>query len=466
MASMTKITKTVFLPLVALFAPILLAPLNAWAQSHLDPVERAAALIRDNQIEEAERQLNQILKTRPNEAAALNLLGTIRAQQGNLKDSEALFTRAVRIEPRMVGAHMNLARLYLLSGTPEKAVVKLKEALRLEPGNMEASYRLAWVLDSLGRVDECVSFIETARKSLPPYAPLLAVLGDAYLKKGSLDKAEAGYRSALDAEGANADARMGLAMVARARGDNKTATIHLNDVRHVIVDSPDLLYKFARIALDLQLTEGALQALRRAIELSPAEPSYYFLLGVARLEKPDLDEGEGAFRQFLKLQPDHAEGQLYLGYILLKQKKRSEASEWLEKSLRKENSVPENLRHLGFYYLGLIAQEQNDDAQAEDLFGKAIRLAPSFAHAHIALGSTYLKMKDYPRARQELETGVKLDPGDSKAHYNLALLYSRLNEPQRAQEEMRIVERLNKKNGQALETDPIVPPAPRPRSEK
>src|SRR5262249_5031718 len=142
MASMTKITKTVFLPLVALFAPILLAPLNAWAQSHLDPVERAAALIRDNQIEEAERQLNQILKTRPNEAAALNLLGTIRAQQGNLKDSEALFTRAVRIEPRMVGAHMNLARLYLINGTPEKAVVKLKETLRLEPGHVAASYRL------------------------------------------------------------------------------------------------------------------------------------------------------------------------------------------------------------------------------------------------------------------------------------------------------------------------------------
>src|SRR5262249_50994739 len=138
---MARTTKTFFLLLVALFVSILLAQLNAWAQSHFDQVERAAALIRDNQIEEAERQLNQILKTRPNEAAALNLLGTIRAQQGNLKDSEALFARAVRIEPRMVGAHMNLARLYLLNGTPEKAVVKLKETLRLEPGNVEASYR-------------------------------------------------------------------------------------------------------------------------------------------------------------------------------------------------------------------------------------------------------------------------------------------------------------------------------------
>ena len=291
---------------------------------------------------------------------------------------------------------------------------------------------------------------------------LLAVLGDAYLKKGALDKAEASYRPALDADGGNADALLGLAMVARARGDDKAATIYLNDVRNVIVDSPGLLYRFARIALDLKLTEGALQALKRAIELSPAEPSYYFLLGVARLEKPDLDEAEGAFRQVLKLLPDHSEGQLYLGYILLKQKNHSEAREWLEKSLRQETGKTETFHHLGFYYLGLIAQEQNDDEKAEDLYGKAIRLAPSFAHAHIALGSTYLRMKNYPAARQSLETGVKLSPGDSKGHYNLARLYFRLNDPKRAQEEMRIVERLNKKKGQTEESDTIIPPAPRP----
>src|SRR5262245_48626036 len=466
MTKMAKITKKILLFLFALFAfltAIFHAQLNIRAQSHQDKIERAATLIRDNQIEEAERQLNQALKTRPNEPAALNLLGTIRAMQGKLNEAETLFARSIRIEPRMAGSRMNLARLYLLNGAPEKAVKELLETLRLERGNVEGNYRLAWVLLSLGRIDECISIAETARQSLSPSSPLLAVLGDAYLKKGALDKAEASYRPALDADGANADAVLGLAMVARARGDNKAATIYLNDIRNVIVDSPETLYKFARIALDLKLTEGALQALNRAIELSPAEPTYYFLLGVARLEKPDLDEAESAFRQVIKLRPDHSEGQLYLGYILLKQKRHAEAREWLEKSLQKGAGAPETFHYLGFYYLGLIAQDQNNNEKAEDLFGKAIRLAPSFAHAHIALGSTYLRMKDYPRARQALETGVKLDPGDSKAHYNLAMLYSRLNEPELAQEEMRIVERLNKKNGQTVENDPIIPPSPRPR---
>lgn len=456
---MARLTNRFFLFLSAF---VLLTPSSAWAQSYLDKVEHAAALIRDNRIEEAERELDRVLKTRPNEAVALNLLGAIRARQGKLNDAEALFVRAIRLEPRMVGAHMNLAHLHLLKGAPEKAAVSLKEALRLEPGNVEANYRFAWALLSLGRYDECIGFVETARRSLTPSAPLLAVLGDAYLKKEAFDKAEASYLLALKPDAANADALLGLAMVALARKDDKTAAHYLNGLRNDIADSPDLLYKFARIALDLRLTGGALHALKRAIELRPAEPSYHFLLGVARLdEKPDLDEAEGAFRQVLELRPDHAQAQLYLGYVLLKQKRHPEARERLEKSLR--NEAGGAFHYLSFYYLGLIAQDQNDDERAEDLFGKAIRLAPSFAHARIALGSTYLRMKNYPRARQELEIGVKLNPDDSKAHYNLALLYSRLDEPQRAKEEMQIVERLKNSGKPSAENDPLTPPAPRPR---
>src|SRR5215475_13191234 len=111
------------------------------AQSHTDRIERAATLIQDNQFEEAERELNQILIVRPNDAASLNLLGAIRARQGKLGEAEDLFTRAVRIDHRLVGAHLNLARLYLLKDAPEKTVAELKEALRLEPGSAETVYR-------------------------------------------------------------------------------------------------------------------------------------------------------------------------------------------------------------------------------------------------------------------------------------------------------------------------------------
>jgi tetratricopeptide (TPR) repeat protein len=356
--------------------------------SRAERVERAASLIASERLAEAEEGLSQILKAAPEEATALNLLGAVRAKQGKLDEAETLFARAVRSDAQLAGAHMNLAFLYLLKREPEKSAASLKEVLRIDPANADAAYRLAWLLHSQGRFDECIAVAEKLKVTGARSAPLLGVLGDAYLKKG--DKV------------------------------------------------------------------GAVSALKRAVELGPAEPSHHFALAAAWLKHPpDLQEAEESLRKFNTLRPEDAQGQLHLGYVLLKQKKHAEAREWLERSTRAGAGTPE-----AFYYLGLIAQAQNEDARAIELFEKSIALAPAFGHVHVALGSAYLKLKDYTRAQAALETGAKLSPEDSKAHYNLALLYARLKQPERAREEMLIVERL-KSEGKARddgESELLAPP--------
>ena len=380
--------------IIVLFA-VLLAATGAAARQkgrgsagRAEQLERAASLIAGERLAEAEQLLTQVLKVAPQEATALNLLGALRAKQGKLDEAESLFTRAVRSNPQLAGAHMNLAYLYLLRREPEKSAASLGEVLRIEPANADAAYRLAWLLHSQGRFEECIAVAEKLKETGALSAPLLGVVGDAYLKKG--DKV------------------------------------------------------------------GALAALKRAAELSPTEASYHFALASAWLRHPpDLQEAELSFRKFLALRPDDAQGQLHLGYVLLKQKRHAEAREWLERSTRAGAGTPE-----AFYYLGLIAQGQNEDAQAIELFEKSLKLAPTFGHVHVALGALYLKLKDYTRAQASLETGAKLSPEDSKAHYNLALLYARLKQPERAREEMLVVERL-KSEGKAREdgeNETLTPP--------
>jgi tetratricopeptide (TPR) repeat protein len=442
------------LPVLLLFA----SSASAQVETPAGRLERAATLIGDNQLAEAEQQLNDVLKVSPNGAVALNLLGTIRAKQGRLDEAEALFSRAVRADNRLVGARMNLAYLYLLKGAPEKTALELKEVLRLDPLNADASDRLAWVLLSQGRIDECIAFIEKAKLSRAPTAAVLDILGDAYLKKGDAVKAEENYLRVLEAREADADALLGMAQVSQLKRDASAVRLYLDRAREPVTNSPDLLYKFALAASHAGLHEEAVWALKRAIELRPGEPSYHFLLGLSWIKNPDLEGAEAAFRQSLKLRPDDAQGQLYLGYVLFKQKKYPEARAWLEKSAQKGAGSPET-----FYYLGVICQEQNEDERAVEFLEKSIRLDPAFALAHVALGSTYLKLKNYARAQQELETGVKLNPDDSRAHYNLALLYSRLKQQERAQEEMSIVEKLKGEGkAQAKENEPPAPTT-RPR---
>ena len=428
---------------------------EAQVKTSAQQLERVAALISSNQLVEAEQHLNRILRIAPNEATALNFFGTIRAKQGRLKEAEGFFLRAVRVNNSLIGAHMNLAYLYLLKGEPDKTAAQLEKVLNVDPANADAAYRLAWVLFSQGRLDECIALVDKVKQSQTLSAPTLAVLGDAYAGKGNAIKAEESYLLSLDAQSTNADALLGLAQLSNNKGDTTMAVAYVDRASN-LTNSPELLYKLARISLNLNLKDQAVVALKQAVVLRPDEPSYHFALGTAWLKQPpDLQAAEESFLQFLKLKPDDVQGQLHLGYVLLKQKKQAESRAWLLKSVR-NGGTPE-----AFYYLGLIAQAENEDAEAIQLFQRSVQLAPAFASAHVALGSSYLKLKDYERAQQALETGVKLSPEDSKAHYNLAMLYARLKNTEKAQEEMRIVERLKSQGKEPDDTGSLAPPPPR-----
>jgi protein O-GlcNAc transferase len=431
----------------------------AQKQDAVEQFEHLASLIREDRIKEAEAQLTRILNAKPNHPVALNLMGTIRAKQGRVNEAEGLFLRAIRSDNQFVGAHMNLAYIYLLQRAPEKAIGQLKDVIGLEPDNSEATEKLADLLLSQKQLDECIRLIEQQRKSRSISPTLLVTLGDAYLAKGAQKEAEEAYLAALEGRLENGGALFGLAQLSYSKGETRETSVYLARVSTLSADSesPEFLYKFALLALRVGMIDEAKAALEKCLKLRPNDPLYVLALGIAWLRRGDMFEAEKLFRRVIDLQPNSFQGQLHLGYVLLNQRKYVEAREWLEKSAKLNTAMPEV-----YYYLGLVAQEQNDNAKAIELFEKAVRILPSYAYARIALGSSYMKLKDYTRAKQELETAVKLDPEEPTAHYNLALLYARLKDPERAQEQMRIVDKLKAKgissDGGVVVLPPTSPP--------
>lgn len=443
--------------LLALLTLLLTADARAQSGSLTERLEHAAALIREQRLDDAEQELTLLVRRAPNSAEAHNLLGAVYASQGNLVAAETHFLRAARVNPRLLGAQMNLAYLYVLKGAPERSIAALQRVLALDAEHREAFEKLPRLLLSVGRVDDALRLLEAANRArLTP--ALLVTRGDAYLKKEALAQAEKSYQQVLDGKpekGAASDvlgALYGLAQVAHRQGDGEAATDYLLRAGQLVGDAPEPLYGFAVVALKIAKYEEALAALTRAIRLRPDEATYHLALGALWLKKPELFAAEQAFREALKLEPQSAQGQMYLGYALLKQKRYGEARALLESAAKRNAGIPEPL-----YYLGLLAQEENDEARAVRLLAGVAQRFPAYANARIALGTSFLKLKNYARARQELEQAVKLSPDDVRAHYQLAILYARLQDGERAKQQMQIVERLRSRGGQASDGD-IAPP--------
>ncbi|MHB8215033.1 MAG: tetratricopeptide repeat protein [Candidatus Sulfotelmatobacter sp.] len=126
-----------------LFALLPLCAASAAADENSQDIARATTLIQAGKLDQAEAQLWDVLKQHPDNASALNLLGTIRLQQKRYAESEALLNRTVTLAPEFLPARVNLARLFNTQGDTDKEISTLLEAARLAPTDADVDSALA-----------------------------------------------------------------------------------------------------------------------------------------------------------------------------------------------------------------------------------------------------------------------------------------------------------------------------------
>lgn len=121
--------------------------------------------------------------------------------ENKLAEAEAIYKKALELNPYFATAHQHLGRLYLRKGEFEKSVFHEKRALFIDPENISAAFELGQAYRRLG---ECEKAIQTFEKtvelsySLSKAHPGLSSafvadsyreMGAIYLEQGEADKA-------------------------------------------------------------------------------------------------------------------------------------------------------------------------------------------------------------------------------------------------------------------------------------
>jgi tetratricopeptide (TPR) repeat protein len=501
---MTNAQPMANLPALPLLLLLVSTLFSKEAYSSVEHIRRSSEFLARGDLAAAEKEARLALKDPTTQPLGYAALGAIRLKQQRYPDSEKFLTKALRLNPQMVGARLNLGSLYLVQKKLDRAAEVFSDVLRRDSGNSAARFSLARIESEKGNYAACLDFAKPIASELRRSQDGLLLLLTAYLgirDKESAKRLVADWkllpkpdssvslsfalrlaRNELVAqgieilertknEGGSYELAFNLAGCYLMAGDLKRASDKYEEALAYEQDCVPCLQSISNIADREGNLEKALAYLIRAKRQEPANPDILLEFGKICLKKNLYQDAVQALEKAVALRPDHAPSTYVLASARVGTKRYEEARALLEKLLSKkpddatlnyalgavlylELKLDEAATYLrksvslqpeqiaSYYYLGLIAQSSQEDGEAVRLFQQVLRRNPNHPAAHEELGTLYVKQGKSAEAQQHLEKAVQLDPNSTKVHYQLGLLYARLGKKQESEQELELFKKL------------------------
>jgi tetratricopeptide (TPR) repeat protein len=358
--------------------------------------DAARSMVAGN-LQQAESDLNSVLRSNPREFRALNLLGMIRAQQQRDAEAENIFKSVIQQKPDFAGAHVNLGLLYLQTSRLDDAVAQFQDALRLEPG----------------RADALGALLNTWR-----------VQARAAVHAGDLEKALSLLIQARKASPKNADVLYDFGMVALRMSLYPDAVQAFEGVLAIRHDDANSLYGLGRAQIGLRKFEAAAETFTRYTQLYPQDASGHYALGVALASLEKSSEARAQFQKSVELQPVQTESYLQLGRISLDEGDLDGAAAEFDRVLQRDPRHAEGLTGMG-----RVEFQRKEYAKAIELFQQSIAVDPAIRQAHYYLGLAFARTGRKEDSEKELQVASKIEHEEVEQHRNILKLLDSSQNP-------------------------------------
>jgi len=486
-----------------------LVPGVAFGSQSQEALQRAAALVQEGRLQEADQQAQLALSDPQTRAAACSVLGAIRLQQDRLPEGAELLQEAVRLEPRLLGAQLNLAQAYTLQGKQELALPAFRRVLELDPSNAVARGALARSETEKGNYRRSLELARPVLAELKQSPEGLLVLVTDFLKTGDPSSARSlvedakhltdappawsvGFAEQLVRGGLVAE---GIDVLERARKSNPASYELAFALGGAYFVKPDPSRALEAYDAAIALKPDAVTALRQAAVVAERNGelerslSYWMrakklasddaaiLLGFGRvcLEMDLLEDAEAALVRAAALKPGDPAYEYTLAVAKVGKRQYEAAQVLLEPLVEKRPADAQLQYALGSvlymqghlaeadarlreslrldadqvaspYYLALVARDQGRDAEAIERLEALLRRQPDHASSCEALGGLMMNARRYDEAERLLRKAVGLNPKSVKANYQLGLLLARTGRKEEADAQLAMAKSLREED--------------------
>jgi tetratricopeptide (TPR) repeat protein len=362
-------------------------------------IDQALELHNAGRLHEAERIYREVLLANPQHADALNFLGVIAMQAGNLKDAEMWLARSIQ-SGGGADAHNNYGEVLRRQDKLRLALVSFEKAVAMDPNYPEAWCNRGLVYQSAGDNKNAeASFFRAVQ--LDPNLPQAHYnLGVLYESQGKTDQAIQAWRQTLRLVPDHVEALNNLGVVLTRRGELEQAIELLNRAIQV---RPDTAAAYANLASAVSQTgaarlDEAIDLSRQGVHLAPEMAETHYNLAEILMRADQLDEALPHAQTAVQIQPDLLPATSVLAAIYERMNRGDDALEVYEAAARRSGDNPDVLSSLSTAYR---AQARDRDALA--VANRAIRIKPDHAEAHANRAFALLAGGEYREGFLEYE---------------------------------------------------------------
>ncbi|MFO1265340.1 MAG: tetratricopeptide repeat protein, partial [Rubrivivax sp.] len=323
--------------------------------------------------------------------------------------------------------HAALADALAEVGEYDDALAHGRRALALAADNVHARYRLARLLERLGRRDEAVALYEWFDKLLHDHLPERA---------DELTDAGRGFYR--------------YSVLTRHENLKDRCRYVLQEVYQEAYEFVDSRYWPARLAaaelmLEKHNLNEATSDLRRVLQANGKATGAYVGLAAAALENWNFDEAEKQANKALEVNPRCAAALLALGRTRMLERRYEQA----EKVARQ--MLATNPRDIEGLALLAAAQLRSDQPEAAAATAKRLEaFAPHSAALHFELGYWLSAGRQYADSERELRAAIAADPTWPEPRTELGLLLMQSGDERGARRELEAAWQLDSFNHQTF----------------
>jgi tetratricopeptide (TPR) repeat protein len=211
---------------------------------------------------EVQRTADELAKTFPADAAALDVRAKLNFGLGHRKEAMELWRQCAQLDPENASPYLSAMGIVAAnSGAPDEAAALFREAIEKGSQDPQTPVLLAENLMKASRLDEAVAVLEHHLQSRSVSQDALTKLGQVYLELDQCEKALSAFQSAIQASPQNKAAHYGLARALARLGDKSRSASAMEEFRKLeSLDASQTLEEFKTFNDDSSTREMALEA--------------------------------------------------------------------------------------------------------------------------------------------------------------------------------------------------------------